>query len=235
MTLTISFSHSNRLIFSTDTRGLIINGKEFVSGADGVLVYDKTKGLSSNEVVCQYSTNTSTLIPAIRILGIPYHLYFDERSVIESQNDITFYWKPSKLAAFYNRYETDDLPYEKRESVIRRAVAFLTKTAASSNDFLPEELLERLKEPCKLLGFYEGFLIFDAAHGMPKLLSRIGIHVGTEDVMISTPMDRYAKDVEEVTRKLEQAIGVKATRKKNRSVFPTEPKILKTLSIKKGE
>ena len=55
------------------------------------------------------STNTSTLIPALRILVVPYSPYFDGREVVDSQNDITFYWEPSKLAAFYNRFSTDEL------------------------------------------------------------------------------------------------------------------------------
>lgn len=231
MTFTISPSRDCRLIFSTDTKGLIVNDTEYISGTDGVLVYERTKGLSSHEVTCQYSTNTSTLIPTLRILGIPYHSYFDERSVVDSQNDITFYWKPSRLAAFYNRYETNDLPYEKREPVIRRAVNFLIKTAPGREHFLPEELLRRLKEQCKLLGFYEGFPIFDAAAGMPKLLSRLGIHVGPEAIMVSTPMDRYAPDVEDVTKKIEKSTGLSAMRKKNRSVFPSAQTILQRLQI----
>lgn len=231
MTFTISFSRSNRLIFSTETKGLIVDGKEFIAGADGVLVYDKTKKLLSNEVACQYSTNTSTLIPALRILGTAYHPYFDERPVVESQNDITFYWRPSKLAAFYNRYSTDELPYEKREPVVRKAVKFLMQSAKKGDDFLPKELLKRLKDPCKLLGFYEGFPIFDVTVGMPKLLSRLGIHVGPETVMVSTPMDRYAPDVEDVTKKIEQEIGFVATRKKNRAVFPANPSLFRTLNI----
>ena len=132
---------------------------------------------------------------------------------------------------FYNSYSTDELPYEKRDPVIRRAVTFLIKSAKKGENFFPEELLSRLKEQCKLLGFYEGFPIFDATRGMPKLLSRLGIHVGPEAVMVSTSLDKYANDVEEITAKLEQATGVTATRKKNRSVFAVEPKILKTLGI----
>jgi hypothetical protein len=231
MTFALQLPYDRRLTFSTETKGLIIDGKEYVASADGVFIYDKTKGLSSNEVTCQCSTNTSTLIPALRILGVSYHSYFDDRSVIESQNGITFYWNPSKLAVFYNRYSTDDLPYEKRELVIRRAVKFLINSTKNTGDFLPDELLRRLKEPCKLLGFYEGFPIFDATRGMPKLLSRLGIHVGPEAVMVSTPMDRYAQDVEDVTRKLEHATGLSATRKKNRSVFPSTPTIHHRLNL----
>ena len=98
-----------RLIFDSDLHGLRIKGTEYLSGRDGVLIYDQTKGVETDEVELQMSTNTSTLIPAFRILGIPYSSYFDERRVVESQNDITFYWKPSQLAAFYNRFSTDDL------------------------------------------------------------------------------------------------------------------------------
>jgi len=99
-----------------------VNGIEYVSGKEGVLIYEKTKDLRTDEVELQMSTNTSTLIPALHILGIPYNSYFDERPVVESQNDITFYWSPSKLAAFYNRFSTDELGYANREPVIRRAV-----------------------------------------------------------------------------------------------------------------
>ena len=121
-----------------------INGKEYLSGRDGVLIYDKIRNLQrADEVELQMSTNTSTLIPALRALGISYAAYFDERPVVDSQNDITFYWKPSKLAAFYNRFSTDELDYADREPVIRRAVEFLV----SNNETfpLPEELLARMK------------------------------------------------------------------------------------------
>src|SRR5919109_4019860 len=117
--------HSKRLVFNSDLRGLKANGLEYISGKDGVLIYDKTKELQADEVELQMSTNTSTLIPALRILGISCNSYFDERPVVESQNNITFYWNPSKLAAFYNRFSTDELEYQEREPVIRQAVAFL--------------------------------------------------------------------------------------------------------------
>ena len=71
--------HSKRLVFDSDLRGLKVNGVEYVSGRDGVLIYDKTRDLQADEVELQMSTNTSTLIPALRILRIPYHSYFDER------------------------------------------------------------------------------------------------------------------------------------------------------------
>src|SRR4030095_6937377 len=90
-----------RLIFDSDLHGLRINGTEYLSGRDGVLIYDKTRDLRQGEGgELQMSTNTSTLIPAFRTLGISYPPYFDDRQVVQSQNDITFYWKPSKLAAF---------------------------------------------------------------------------------------------------------------------------------------
>ncbi|HET6821447.1 MAG TPA: hypothetical protein VFH34_02300, partial [Anaerolineales bacterium] len=116
---------SKRLIFNSDLHGLQIQGTEYRSGRDGVLIYDQTRDMQANEVELQMSTNTSALIPALRTLGIPYASYFDERQVVESQNDITFYWKPSKLAAFYNRFSTDELDYADREPVIRQAVEFL--------------------------------------------------------------------------------------------------------------
>ena len=116
---------SKHLIFDADLHGLRIRGTEYLSGRDGVLIYDQTREVQAGEVELQMSTNTSTLIPALRIIGIPYAPYFDERQVVESQNDITFYWKPSKLAAFYNRFSTDELDYEDREPVIRQAVEFL--------------------------------------------------------------------------------------------------------------
>ena len=117
--------NAKHLIFDSDLYGLKVNGTGYVSGKDGVLVYDKTGDLHADEVESQMSTNTSTLIPALRILGIPYHPYFDERLVVESQNDISFYWSPSKLAAFYNHFSTDEIGYLDREPVIRQAVDFI--------------------------------------------------------------------------------------------------------------
>ena len=78
-----------RLIFDSDLHGLRIKGTEYLSGRDGVLIYDQTRDLQADEVELQMSTNTSTLIPALRALGIPYASYFDERQVVESQNDIS--------------------------------------------------------------------------------------------------------------------------------------------------
>ena len=144
-----------RLIFDSDLHGLRIDGTEYLSGRDGVLIYDQTEGVQAEEVELQMSTNTSTLIPALRTLGISYPAYFDERQVVESQNDITFYWQPSKLAAFYNRFSTDELDYVEREPVICQAVEFLTVNHQELR--LPEEVLSRMLEPSRLLGFYQGF------------------------------------------------------------------------------
>ena len=216
---------SKHLVFNSDLRGLKVNGIEYVSGQDGVLIYDKTRGLQADEVELQMSTNTSTLIPALRILGIVYNSYFDERPVVESQNNITFYWNPSRLAAFYNRFSTDELEYTDREPVIRRAVEFLS----SNTDSLPlqEELLTRLLEPCRLLGFYQGFPIFDSSVGFAKLQSRLGIHIDSEEVMISTPLDQYESDVYELAELLHEKTGLSYSKKKNRVNFPKTPELLK--------
>jgi hypothetical protein len=221
---------SKRLIFKPALRGLEVNGFEYISGKDGVLIYDKTRDVQADEVELQMSTNTSTLIPALRILGASYNSYFDERPVVESQNDITFYWNPSKLAAFYNRFSTDELEYADREPVIRRAVDFLS----SNTDDLPlqEELLSRMLEPCKLLGFYQGFPIFDSSVGFAKLQSRLGIHIDPEEVMVSTPLDRYESDVYELAEKLRQETGLSSSKKKNRVNFPKTPELLKVLGLK---
>jgi len=220
---------SKRLIFDSDLRGLRVNDIEYLSGRDGVLIYDKTRDVTTDNVELQMSTNTSTLIPALRTLGIPYTPYFDERPVVESQNDITFYWKPSKLAAFYNRYSTDELDYADREPVIRQTVDFITSNPQTLP--LPEELLTRMSEPSVLLGFYEGFPIFDGSRGFAKLQSRLGIHVDTETVMISTPLDKYEADVYEIAKKLEKETGMEPSRKKNRVMFLKDEKLLKVLGI----
>jgi hypothetical protein len=223
--------HSKRLIFNSDLRGLKVNGMEYVSGKDGILIYDKTRDVQADKVELQMSTNTSTLIPALRILSISYNSYFDERPVVESQNNITFYWNPSKLAAFYNRFSTDELEYKDREPVIRQAVDFL----CSNIDNLPlqEELLARMLEPCKLLGFYQGFPIFDSSVGFAKLLSRLGIHIGTEEVMVSTPLDRYESDVYELAELISNETGLMYSKKKNRVIFSKDSKLLKLLGIEK--
>lgn len=221
--------HSKRLVFNSDLRGLKVNGLEYVSGKDGVLIYDKTGNLQADEVELQMSTNTSTLIPALRILGISYNSYFDERPVVESQNNIAFYWNPSKLAAFYNQFSTDELEYKDREPIIRRAVDFLW----SNTDSLPlqEELLGRMLEPCKLLGFYQGFPIFDSSVGFAKLQSRLGIHIDPEEVMVSTPSDQYEPDVYELAELLSKATSLSYSKKKNRVNFPKDPKLLKLLGV----
>ncbi len=221
-----------RLIFDSDLHGLRISGMEYLSGRDGVLIYDKTRDAKTAEVALQMSTNTSTLIPALRVLGIPYAPYFDERPVVESQNDITFYWNPSKLAAFYNRYSTDELDYVEREPVIRRAVAFLTSNHATLP--LPEELLTRMSEPCRLLGFYQGFPIFDGSTGFARLQSRLGIHVDTETIMISTPLDKYEADVYELAEDIANKTGLEYSKKKNRVMFLKDEKLLEILGIRDG-
>ncbi len=218
-----------RLIFDSDLHGLRINGTEYLSGRDGVLIYDKTQSVKTDEVELQMSTNTSTLIPTLRALDIRYAHYFDERPVVESQNDITFYWKPSKLAAFYNRYSTDELDYADREPVIRQAVEFLTSNHETIP--LPEELLTRILEPSRLLGFYQGFPIFDGSTGFARLQSRLGIHLDPDSVMISTPLDKYEADVYELAEHLANATGLDYSKKKNRVMFLKDEKLLKALGI----
>lgn len=218
-----------RLTFDSDLRGLRIGDTEYISGRDGVLIYDKTRDVAANAVELQMSTNTSTLIPALRVLGLPYAPYFDERPVVGSQNDITFYWQPSQLAAFYNRYSTDELDYAEREPVIRQAVDFLI----TNRDTLPlsEELLARMSEPSRLLGFYQGFPIFDGSTGFAKLQSRLGIHVDTETVMISTPLDKYEADVYELADVIAKETGLEYSKKKNRVMFLKDRKLLEVLGI----
>ena len=220
-----------RLTFDSDLHGLCIHGVDYLSGRDGVLIYDKTKDVMADVVELQMSTNTSTLIPALRALGIPYAPYFDERPVVDSQNDITFYWQPSKLAAFYNRYSTDELDYVEREPVIRRAVDFLTSNLESLP--LTDELLTRMSEPSRLLGFYQGFPIFDGSTGFARLQSRLGIHVDTETVMISTPLDKYEADVYELAEQLENETGLEGTKKKNRVMFLKDEKLLRVLGMQR--
>lgn len=221
---------TKRLIFDSDLHGLKVDDVEYVSGQDGLLIYDKTRDLQSDKVELQMSTNTSTLIPALRILGIPYNSYFDERPVVESQNNITFYWIASKLAAFYNQFSTDELGYADREPVIRKAVDFLSSTSDSLP--LQDEFLSQMLEPCKLLGFYQGFPIFDSSVGFAKLQSRLGIHIDPEEVMISTPLDRYEPDVYELAELLSKETGLRYSKKKNRVNFPKNPNLLKLLGIK---
>ncbi|MBN1453080.1 MAG: hypothetical protein JW963_18845 [Anaerolineales bacterium] len=218
-----------RLTFDSDLRGLRIKGIEYLSGRDGVLIYDQTRNMQADQVELQMSTNTSTLIPALRTLGVPYSAYFDDRSVVESQNDITFYWGPSKLAAFYNRFSTDELDYADREPVIREAVEFLHSNPGALP--LPEELLKRMSEPSRLLGFYQGFPIFDGSTGFAKLQSRLGIHLDSEAVMVSTPLDKYETDVYELAEALSRETGLGYSKKKNRVIFPKDEILLKQLGV----
>ena len=220
-----------RLIFDSDLHGLRIEGTEYLAGRDGVLIYDQTRDLHAGEVELQMSTNTSTLIPALRTLEIPYSAYFDDRQVVESQNDITFYWKPSKLAAFYNRFSTDELEDAGWEPVIRGAVEFLISNPQMLP--LPEEQLARMLEPSRLLGFYQGFPIFDGSTGFARLQSRLGIHLGPQDVMVSTPLDKYEVDIYELAEHLARETGLDYSKKKNRVIFLKEEGLLKILGVRK--
>ncbi|NQS89774.1 hypothetical protein HQ584_08310 [Patescibacteria group bacterium] len=168
--------------------------------SDGILIYNKIKPHNTNKVTIQMSSDTSTLIPAFKLLGWKYHHYFDKREVVESQNNITFYWQKSKLATFYNHFSTDNLNNPQRKKVIKRAVSFLLK----NNNYLglKQEYLKPIKESCKLVGFYQGFPIFDSSRGLAKLLSRLGIHIDPESIMVSTPLDRYEKDVYEIAESI---------------------------------
>jgi len=223
--------NSKHLLFDSDLHGLRIKGEEYLTGRDGVLIYDQTRDIQADEVELQMSTNTSTLIPALHTLGIPFSAYFGERPVVESQNDITFYWNPSKLAAFYNRFSTDTLDYADREPVIRQAVDFLRSNPQTLP--LPEEILAPMLEPSRLLGFYQGFPIFDGSTGFAKLQSRLGIHLDPEAVMISTPLDKYETDVYELAEGLSRDTGLDYSKKKNRVIFPKDENLLKQLGIEK--
>jgi hypothetical protein len=96
---------------------------------------------------------------------------------------------------------------------------------------LPEEFLNRMLEPSRLLGFYQGFPIFDSATGFAKLQSRLGIHVGVETVMISTPLDKYEGDVYEVAELIAKETGLDFSKKKNRVIFPKEDRLLELLGV----
>lgn len=221
------------IVFDSDLRGLRVGGVEYVAGSDGKLIYDRVVEIRANQVEVQMSSNTSTLIPTIRILGLEYNAYFDLREVVESQNNIAFYWQPSRLAAYYNRFSTDELAYVDRERVIREAVKFLVGSARDLR--LKEESLTRLKEQCKLLGFYKGFPVFDNRVGLAKLQSRLGIHVDLREVMISTPMDKYQSDVYELAEELKTKTGMEYSKKKNRAVFVFEPKLMETMDISREQ
>jgi hypothetical protein len=86
-------------------------------------------------------------------------------------------------------------------------------------------------EPCKLFGFYQGFPIFDSSVGFAKLQSRLGIHIGREEVMVSTPLDRYEPDVYELAELLGKATGLDYSKKKNRVLFPKDPTLLNLLGV----
>lgn len=218
MKFEINLQGNKKLVFDSELDGLKIEDREYLSGRDGNLIYDQVDGVHADLVELQMSTNTSTLIPALKILGIPYHSYFDQREVLLSQNDITFYWDKSKLAAFYNKFSTDELDFSVRELVIRNAVEFLM--ANIHNLDLNEEFLARIKQPCKLLGFYKGFPVFDGGAGFPKLQSRLGIHIEPDGIMISTPLDKYEPDVYELAEIIAKQTGLSYSKKKNRVVFP---------------
>ena len=216
-----------RLVFDSDLRGLVVGGKEYVSGRDEILVYDQILDLKADGVELQMSSNTSTLIPALRLLSIAYHPYFDRRDVVESQNNITFYWNRSKLATFYNRFSTDELDFPKREPIIREAVDFLANH--TSNLPLKDAFLTKVLKPCKLLGFYQGFPVFDSSTGFAKLQSRLGIHIDTEAIMVSTPMNKYEWDVYELAEEISKITGLEFSKKKNRVVFPKDKRLLALL------
>ena len=150
--------NSKRLLFGSDLHGLRINGVDYLSGRDGILIYDKTRDLTADVVELQMSTNTQALP-------------------------------------------------------------------------LPEELLTRMTEPSTLLGFYEGFPIFDGSTGFARLQSRLGIHIDTETIMISTPLDKYEADVYEIAEKLEKETGLEPSKKKNRVMFLKDEKLLKALGM----
>lgn len=218
-----------KLTFNSEIEGLKVNGKEYLSGRDGVLIYNQTASLKSDEVELQMPANTSTLIPALKILSLPYHPYFDQRDVLESQNNITFYWNKSKLAAFYNQFSTDELDYNQREPVIKEAVEFLTKNTTQLS--LKNEFLARVLEPCTLIGFYQGFPIYDSSTGFAKLQSRLGIHIDPDAIMISTPLDRYEKDIYELAATISKETALEHSKKKNRVTFPKKNTLLKLLGV----
>jgi hypothetical protein len=96
---------------------------------------------------------------------------------------------------------------------------------------LEEELLAHAFEPCKLLGFYQGFPIFDSSVGFAKLQSRLGIHIDSEEIMISTPLDQYESDVYELAELISKETGLSCSKKKNRVNFPKDPNLFKLLGI----
>jgi len=221
-------THNNKkIIFDEDQDGLRINDVNYIAGQNGELIYDQTEGIVSDEVVVQMSTNTSALVPCLRTLGLRYHPYFDDREVVDSQNDITFYWKKSKLAAFYNLYSTDGMEYKDRDVIIKSAIGFLLKNTGELP--LVDEFLKELEKPVELLGFYNGFPIYNGDTGLPKLQSRLGIHIGSESVMISTPMNKYSDDVYELAQEISRQTSETYSAKKNRVVFKKTENLMRIL------
>lgn len=221
-----------KFTFNSDLKGLKVGEKEYLSGRDGTLIYDQIQKIKADSVELQMSSNTSTLIPALRVLSLPYSPYFDQREVVESQNNITFYWSKSKLAAFYNRFSTDELDHEMREPIIKQAVDFLISNVVDIP--LEDEFLARVSGPCKVLGFYQGFPIFDSSTVFAKLQSRLGIHIDPEAIMISTPLDKYEGDVYELADTISNLIGIEYAKKKNRVTFSKGDRLMELLGQGKG-
>ena len=88
-----------------------------------------------------------------------------------------------------------------------------------------------MSEPSRLLGFYQGFPIFDGSTGFARLQSRLGIHVDIETVMISTPLDKYEADVYELAEHITSETELEYSKKKNRVMFLKEEKLLKVLGL----
>ncbi|MFZ6022600.1 MAG: hypothetical protein ACOYT9_04000 [Patescibacteria group bacterium] len=212
-----------KLVFDSNLQGVMVEGKEFVSTKDTPLVYEQVKDLRHAHVRTQMSSNTSTLIPALRVLGVRYPAYFDQPEVVASQNDISFYWNKSKLAAYYNRFSTDNLAYEVRKETIKKAVEFLANRDTID---LPEEYLKEMDEPCAFLGIFRGFPIFDSKTGVAKLLCRIGIHIDPEVVMISTPLDEHSSLVYELATQIGSELGIQGVYKKNRVSFSQKEQVV---------
>ena len=87
------------------------------------------------------------------------------------------------------------------------------------------------QEPARLLGFHQGFPIFDGSTGFAKLQSRLGIHIDPETVMISTPLDKYEVDVYELAEAIARETGLAYSKKKNRVIFPRDEQLLKKLGL----
>ena len=67
--------------------------------------------------------------------------------------------------------------------------------------------------------------------GFAKLQSRLGIHLDSETVMISTPLDRYESDVYELAERLSRETGLDHSKKKNRVIFMKDPNLLNLLGV----